>query len=167
MPDPARIMARGETRKRLDEEAFRKATLALHAVGEAIESADTPSNGPDVAIVLIDAMLWTRFVHAGDGQHLGVVSHAAGPREGDLVVVTDDPVLHAINGGRLTLAEAREKGLLRCYGTPDQESVFLAACGSLGEQPLPEVAANVMMRRTRLGLAMQEGKQEGKEDGSS
>jgi hypothetical protein len=159
MPDRERLQARGEARKHLDEEALRKATLALHAVGEAIESADT--DGPDVAIVLIDPMLWTRFVHAGDGEHLGVVSHADGPRDGDLVIVTDEPVLHAIESGELSIAEANRKGYLRLYSTPEQEVALLEAYGALGDQPLPEVSTQTMLRRGRLGLALQEGKRNG------
>jgi hypothetical protein len=46
--------------------------------------------------------------------------HLQGPESGDVVVVTDEPVIVALNDGRLTLKAAGELGLIRYYGPAER-----------------------------------------------
>jgi hypothetical protein len=49
---------------------------------------------------------------------LNMTSHVAGPSSGDVVIVTDEPVVAALNEGQVTPQAARELGLMRLYGSP-------------------------------------------------
>ena len=102
-----------------------------------MDPVERPANMPGVALVLLEGMLWTRYVSTPDG--VQVHHHVDGPAEGDLVAVTDVPVIHAIRAGTLTLADANEQGLLRLYGKEDVLRVLLEVHGSLGSEPLPEI----------------------------
>lgn len=72
---------------------------------------------PDFTVVLIGPMLWTRFEKPGEG--LAMTPHVTGPSPGDVVVVTDKPVIAALVEGTLTPREAGNLGLLRFYGEPE------------------------------------------------
>ena len=89
---------------------------ALTAVRDRIAGAIDGRPLPAFSIVLIGPMLWTRYVPAAGT--LQVEAHSAGPASGDVVVVTDEPVLGAWIDGRVTPREARESGLVRFYGAP-------------------------------------------------
>lgn len=73
---------------------------------------------PALSVVLIEPMLWSRLVpRAG---RLDLSLHVAGAARGDVVAVTDEPVLASLDSGRITAAEAQALGLLRLYGQPAQ-----------------------------------------------
>lgn len=82
--------------------------LVLARDGEAV---------PSLSILLIGPMLWTRFAPAQDG--LSMVTHVDGAQASDIVIVTDEPVVAALASGQITPLAARQKGLLRLYGTID------------------------------------------------
>jgi nickel/cobalt exporter len=92
---------------------------------------------PSVAIALIEPMLWTRYVSTPDG--VQVHHHVDCPVEGDLVAITDVPVIHAIEAGELTLADAEARGFLRLYGKEDAQRILLEVHGSHGSRPLPKI----------------------------
>ena len=71
---------------------------------------------PNIAVVLLGPMLWSRYQASGSDVTLAV--HVEGPAEGDVVVVTEPPVIKALAYGRLTVHEALELGVIRFYGKP-------------------------------------------------
>lgn len=71
---------------------------------------------PDMAMVLLGPVMWTRF-EAGDGT-VNPLLHVEGPEPGDVVLVTDLAAVDAITRGSLTLAAALDLGFLRLYGSP-------------------------------------------------
>jgi hypothetical protein len=73
---------------------------------------------PNLAVVLLGSVLWTRFEAGAPGRAVQV--HAPGPQPGDVVVVTDLPVIEAIAAGSLSFADALSMGVLRLYGPPAQ-----------------------------------------------
>lgn len=148
MPDRERLMARGAARKALDQKAFENDVVAVHSFGLAMEAAGTPmANGTKVAVVLIEPMLWTRFIPVEE--RIGVSTHLTAPEKGDLVVITDSPVLRAIEKGTMTVAKAHQTGCLRVYGRPAQETAFLDAYGTLGASPLPAVKDRALVLSTQ------------------
>jgi hypothetical protein len=96
----------------------------------ALLRAQTDEALPAFSLLLVEPMLWTRFV-AADGR-LSVQLHVAAPRPGDLVLVSGEAVVHAIANGRLTIGEAHRRGLVRFYGAPDQVARFLALYAGVG-----------------------------------
>lgn len=75
------------------------------------------------SVILIGPMLWARFEpRIGE---LALQPHADGPAEGDVIVVSDEPVIAALAEERITPQEARRLGLLRLYG--DRASVEAVA----------------------------------------
>ena len=79
----------------------------------------TPGTGPrpSVAIVLTGPVLWSRLDLTFGEVHAQV--HVDGPRGGDVVVVTEMPVIEAIVAGRMGFAEAVASGVARLYGPQD------------------------------------------------
>jgi hypothetical protein len=72
---------------------------------------------PTFAMVLFGSMLWTRF--EATGATLNMTPHVAGPLKGDVVIVTDEPVVSALIDGRVSPQAARELSLMRFYGSPE------------------------------------------------
>ena len=69
---------------------------------------------PSFSVILIGPMLWARFeTRIGE---LALQAHADGPAQGDVIVVTDEPVIAALAEERITPQEARRLGLVRLYG---------------------------------------------------
>jgi hypothetical protein len=64
--------------------------------------------------VLIEPMLWTRFVF--DGGRATTLVHVNGPEPGDVVVWAAEAALRQIADHRITFARAEELGLVRFYG---------------------------------------------------
>jgi hypothetical protein len=79
---------------------------------------------PAFSLLLIEPMLWTRFVPDGDDLQPRV--HVPGPESGDLVLISGEDVVREIANDRLTISEAHRLGLFRLYGTEDQVTLFLA-----------------------------------------
>ena len=77
-----------------------------------------PAKPPPLSIVLLDPMLWSR-VAIEDGM-VKLTIHIDGPAPGDVVAVTEEPVIAAINSGTLSARDALSLGLLRLYGSPSE-----------------------------------------------
>lgn len=77
---------------------------------------DVPRNGPrpNLAVVLLGPVLWSRYENK-DGE-LRLQAHVDGPARGDVVVVTEAPVIRALATGRLAVRDALELGVIRVYG---------------------------------------------------
>ena len=72
---------------------------------------------PPFPLVLIGPMLWARL--APDNTGLEMIPHTKGPSNGDVVIVTDEPVIKALVEGQVAPQTARELGLIRFYGAPE------------------------------------------------
>lgn len=79
-------------------------------------AAHGATTAPSLSVVLLGPVMWNRF-EPKDGQ-VAVQLHAEGPQPGDVVVVTELPVVEAIALGSLGFAEALHTGVLRLYGAP-------------------------------------------------
>jgi len=87
---------------------------ALFKLRGRLASATPSVSAPALSIVLLEPMLWTRF--ATENGKLGMEVHRQGPANGDVVLVTEEPVIAAIVNGTLSFGEARSLGLVRLYG---------------------------------------------------
>jgi hypothetical protein len=104
-------------------EALKK-LLGYHS---AVESLDSFRNrlaagldggmAPAFSMVLFEPMLWTHFEPAGSV--VNMKPHVDGPSQGDVIVVTDEPVILALIDGRIAPRTARELGLMRFYGSAE------------------------------------------------
>lgn len=139
MPDPKRLMATGSEREFRENIALVTMTRALYALGAALGSTTGEPDRPGISVVLQESLLWTRYPADGSFEF-----HVDGPQEGDLVIVTDEPVVLEIEAGRLTVARAVEAGYLRLYGSTEHQGGFLAAYGGLGAVPLPKVDSRAL-----------------------
>jgi hypothetical protein len=96
---------------------LREVQMQLGRLKQRIEGGTAAQPMPAFAVVLIGALLWTRFEQ--EGSALNMALHATGPAREDVVVVTDAPVIAALADDRLSLQGARDRGLVRFYGAPD------------------------------------------------
>jgi hypothetical protein len=109
-------------------------TLDQHAQQLRISSGEMLP--PTFSLLLIEPMLWTRFV--SDGGDLRTQVHVSGPQAGDLVVISGEVAIRAVANNGLTIREAYRSGLLRLYGTDEQVRSFLALYDQVGRlRPAP------------------------------
>jgi len=92
--------------------AFHATARQLERFGRLLADA-TPESEGTVSLVLIDSMLWTRFVLAGGTVRSEV--HSSGPGTDGPVLVSHTSVIEALVDGRLSGDLALERGLLRVY----------------------------------------------------
>jgi hypothetical protein len=91
---------------------------------------------PTFSLLLIEPMLWTRFVSEEGDVHTQV--HVSGPQGGDLVVISGEEVIRAIANNALTVGESYRSGLIRLYGTDEQVRSFLTLYDQVG-RPVPPI----------------------------
>jgi hypothetical protein len=97
--------------------AYQRIAQAMRTYGERLAQANFPTGEmPNFSIVLIDTLLWTRFVRGADGYAIEV--HADGPAPNDVVMVTAGKVMLSLPEGTLTPRLAHDRGLIRLYGEP-------------------------------------------------
>jgi hypothetical protein len=94
-----------------------KANGLLRQLAALLATAPEGTAHPNVALVLLGPVMWSRF--EATGGNVRATPHVAGPEAGDVVVVTDIPVVEAIASGDLGFAEAIERRVLRVYGAPE------------------------------------------------
>lgn len=94
--------------------AFYRAAASMEKLGALLEHRKAAETGPDIAVVLLPAAMWTRYVRRAD--RIDVTIHVPGPERDDVVVVTDEKVVRALVGGDLNLENAFAHGLMRFYG---------------------------------------------------
>jgi hypothetical protein len=102
--------------------------LDQHAQQLRLSSGETPR--PTFSLLLIEPMLWTRFVSEGGDVRPQV--HVSGPQAGDLVVISGEEVIREIAHNRLSIGEAYSHGLIRLYGTEEQVRSFLTRYDQVG-----------------------------------
>jgi len=91
-----------------------QANAALGRLARRINSGSTARGGPDLAVVLLAPVLWSRFEAGAVRPQV----HVAGPQDGDVVVVTELAAVEAIADGDLGFGEALDLGVVRLYGPP-------------------------------------------------
>jgi hypothetical protein len=96
---------------------YQRAVTLLGLFRERLASALDGNAAPAFSMVFIGPMLWSRYEAAGGS--VSVASHLDGPAKGDVVLVSDEPVIAGLLDGRVTPAAARDLGLIRLYGTPE------------------------------------------------
>ncbi len=81
-------------------------------------ASDARAEPPPLSIALLEPMLWSRITTEEGTLKLTV--HIDGPAPDDVVAVTEEPVIAAINNGTLSARDALSLGLVRLYGSvPD------------------------------------------------
>jgi hypothetical protein len=110
--------------------SYHRTVRALDQHARQLRVAAGAMPRPPFALLLIEPMLWTRFIAEGGDVRTQV--HVSGPQAGDLVVITGEEVLRAVADNRLTIAEAYRSGVMRLYGRDDQVSSFLIAYDQIG-----------------------------------
>ena len=86
---------------------------ALWQLRGRLASAST-GPAPSLAIVLLEPMMWSRIATAEGAPKL--MLHVDGPASGDVVAVTEEVVLVAINENKISAGDALSLGLVRLYG---------------------------------------------------
>jgi hypothetical protein len=94
--------------------AFYRAAASMEKLGARLEHRIAAHAQPDIAVVLLPAAMWTRYVRGPYG--IDVKKHVPGPEREDVVVVTGEKVVRALLAGNLTSKDAEAHGLMRFYG---------------------------------------------------
>ncbi len=94
--------------------SFLKTARSLQSFGDALQDQEGEDDEFAFTLVLIEPMLWTRFLFS-DGRAKTSV-HVDGPQPGDVVIVTVETALRQMVDRRMTAARAEELGLIRFYG---------------------------------------------------
>lgn len=95
-----------------------RAGRLLVELAERLGAARDEARHPDVAIVLLGPMMWSRMTQQA-GRAVPQV-HVSGPERGDVVIVTDTLAVEAIVEAGMSFAQATELGLMRLYGPPER-----------------------------------------------
>ena len=99
-------------------EQLEKTSLRIRAALWQLRArlASSPTGAaPSLAIVLLEPMMWSRIATAEGTPRLTL--HVDGPAAGDVVAVTEEVVLVAINENKISAGEAISLGLVRLYGS--------------------------------------------------
>ena len=103
---------------------------ALDRLAEQLRMSSDEATLPAFSLLLIEPMLWTRFVSESGDVRPQV--HMSGPQAGDVVVISGEEVIREIAHKRLSIREAYRRGLIRLYGTEDQVGLFLTRYDQVG-----------------------------------
>jgi hypothetical protein len=110
---------------------FRKTARSIAELGGAFRMASPAQSSLSFSLVLVEAVLWTRFEADADGLRTQI--HVNGPTPGDVVLVSGESVIAEIDAGRLTIGQAYGRGYLRLYGPKDRVDQFLGLYRNVGE----------------------------------
>jgi hypothetical protein len=110
--------------------AFYRAASVVKKLGITLAGSLPAETSMAISVVLIPQVMWTRLEVGPDG--LSVQSHAAGSRDGDLVIVTEEKVVRELVDRKLDPGTAVIRGLLRFYGDPKEIATVRAALAKAG-----------------------------------
>ena len=130
MPDGERIVARGAKRKSLEAKALWQMAGLLHAISAEFRSAQSADYG--VSVALVENMLWVQMLPQSKDPKERFKLDTGNPREGDIIVVTDEPVIDVISQGKMTVMEALQTGVIRLYGDPKSIAMFRQDFSNIG-----------------------------------
>jgi hypothetical protein len=114
--------------------SFQETERTLKALGDRLGKLTPAGRLESFSVVLVEKMLWSRY-NITDAQS-EVAVDVEGPMPGHLVVVTDEPVLYAVEKNSMPLSMAVESGLVKLYGEPEQVRNFLNLYDAIGEKTL-------------------------------
>lgn len=98
--------------------AYHRIAMAMRTYGALMTKAHfAPAEMQGLSVLLIESVLWTRFVRTTEGYSVEI--HADGAAPTDVVMVTDGKVMLSLIAGTITPRIAREHGLIRLYGSSD------------------------------------------------
>lgn len=105
--------------------AFRRASLSLRMLADRLSEARARGGKPmHISVVLIDSMLWTRFVASSAGY--APLIDVPRAHDGDIVVVTASKVIEAMVRGSIDANLAEAHGLIRLYRQPQSHEPLRA-----------------------------------------
>jgi len=93
------------------ESGYLDAARRLEEIARRLPAVD---GAPSLSLVFIESDLWARYAPGPGGYSVAV--HTPGPRAGDVSVVTSEPGLAAVLGGRILPSVAFERGLIALDG---------------------------------------------------
>jgi hypothetical protein len=125
-----RLPAPATVRGGLGHLGYHGAVRVLDRHAQQLRMSSSGMPGPTFSVLLIEPMLWTRFV--SEGGEVRPQVHVSGPNVGDLVVISGEEVFREIAHDRLSFGEAYRQGLVRLYGTEEQVRSFLALYEQVG-----------------------------------
>lgn len=134
-PEADRVTAGGSDDNSPDIVAFQETERVLRALCAGLSEMTPDERKERFSLVLVETVLWSQFTLSGTQNKVDVDTD--GPIVGDLVVVTDEPVLYAMVEGSLALSTAVKSGLVKLYGQPEQVNHFLELYGTIGGKALP------------------------------
>ena len=106
-PDPV-LLEVPEVKGRV---GYARAVLRLGAFHRRLSATTAKVGAPgSISVLLGDSRLWSRL--SPDARGYAIATHTAGPRAGDVVVVTHEAVLAALVSGKLSIPTALDRGLL-------------------------------------------------------
>lgn len=112
--------------------ALHRAAASMNKLGALLAAAQIKEPIPVFSTVLIPQVMWTRFVPGGHG--VAVETHAPGPLEGEIVIVTGEQVVRALLDGSLKWADAETHGLIRIYGDQAAQAAVRAVLAEMMRQ---------------------------------
>jgi|GEM_PF-2584338 len=136
--------------------ALMRVSASLGTLREHLQ-ATAPAGAPSLSVVLLKPMLWNRLTSEYGGLKLAV--HVDGLAPGDVVAVTDEPVIAGLNSGRLAARDALSLGLVRLYGSASQVASVRAWLERTEAPTLGTAAARTLCARgVRPPSVQQEGR---------
>lgn len=91
-----------------------RANALIRQFAARLSDTGAATSRPNLAVVLLSPVMWNRF--EPERGTVRPLPHVAGPEQGDVVLVTDLPVVEAIALGSLTFGDALSLGVMRLYG---------------------------------------------------
>jgi hypothetical protein len=131
-PDTSRIGSTGKQRELIDAMAYQKVVKAITALGSQLSLLSSEDQQEEFSLVLAESALWSRFTLIGKQSLIAIDAGSAG--DGDIVIVTGEPVVYAIVDGDLTLSDAIVSDMARLYGDQEKIDQFMMSFGKLGKQ---------------------------------
>ena len=118
--------------------SYQRAVTLLGAFRKRLVAARDGNAAPAFSLVFIGSMLWSRY--EATGTVVNMTAHLDNPAIGDVVIVSDEPVIAGIIDGRLTPAVARDLGLMRYYGAPERVHELVSWLNRLPVQSMTDAA---------------------------
>jgi hypothetical protein len=132
-----------EARNRL---GYIKAVSLLKKLERALADARPGESPPNLAVVLLQTMLWSRY-EAVD-RMVRLTAHTNGPEPGDVVVVTERPVIEALVDGQLSPRDALRMGLIKLYGDADARRIAFDWLARIDLRASDELAQDLALHVT-------------------
>ncbi len=117
------VLPRRRAKPAKDLFSYQRTASQLREMGALL--CPSPDKQMAFTVVLLDAMLWTRFVSGPDGIVASVP--VKGPEKADAVLVTESEVIRAFVESRLDAKSAERNGLFRLYGPAHRQAELRSA----------------------------------------